>query len=101
MAGKLGQVGGRLMDASVKQLADRFFVAFQAHIAGGGGASVPAQESSTAGGAELPVAARGGMAQASSASPSWFAIEKPRLLWFAAGVAATSIGVRIGAPWLR
>ena len=101
VAGKLGQVGGRLMDASVKQLADRFFAAFQAHIAGGSSASLAVLASPTAGGAEASVTARGGMAPAAPASSGWFAIEKPRLLWFAAGVAATAIGVWIGAHWLR
>ena len=33
VAGKLGQIGGRLMDASARQLADRFFTSFQTQIA--------------------------------------------------------------------
>ena len=33
VGGKLGQIGGRMMDASAKQLADQFFAALQAHIA--------------------------------------------------------------------
>ena len=101
VAGKLGQVGGRLMDASVRQLADRFFAAFQAQIAGGGKPTVPVPASPTAGGGDLAVAAIAAVAKAPSAAANWFAIEKPRLLWFAAGVAATAIGVWIGAHWLR
>jgi carbon monoxide dehydrogenase subunit G len=89
VAGKLGQIGGRLMDASAKQLADRFFAAFKANITGG--SSV----------AQLPVTAQAGMA-ASPAEPSgWFEKEKSRLLWFFAGVAATALGVWMGAHWLR
>ena len=30
-----------------------------------------------------------------------FEKEKPRLLWFAAGIGATALGVWMGAHWLR
>jgi carbon monoxide dehydrogenase subunit G len=33
VAGKLGQVGGRMIDASARQLADQFFQALRAHLA--------------------------------------------------------------------
>jgi hypothetical protein len=33
VAGKLGQVGGRMIDAAAKQMADQFFNAFQAQVA--------------------------------------------------------------------
>ena len=33
VAGKLGQVGGRMIDAAARQMADQFFVAFQAEVA--------------------------------------------------------------------
>ena len=33
VGGKLGQIGGRLLDASARQLADQFFAALQAHLA--------------------------------------------------------------------
>jgi carbon monoxide dehydrogenase subunit G len=88
VAGKLGQIGGRLMDASARQLADRFFAAFKAHITGGTSAT-------------LPVVAAAGMVTPSATTSGWFAMEWSRLLWFTAGVASTSFGVWIGAHWLR
>jgi carbon monoxide dehydrogenase subunit G len=33
VGGKLGQVGGRMIDASARQLADQFFAALQRHVA--------------------------------------------------------------------
>ncbi len=33
VAGKLGQVGGRMIDAAARQMADQFFAAFQAEVA--------------------------------------------------------------------
>lgn len=33
IGGKLGQIGGRMIDASAKQLADQFFTALRAHVA--------------------------------------------------------------------
>lgn len=109
VAGKLGQIGGRLMDASARQLADRFFAAFKAQLssepsaerqiaiaqAGPAGA-----EPATAPAANFPIVARSSTAPGSSGE-GWFDKEKPRLLWFAAGVLATSIGVWMGAHWLR
>jgi len=40
-------------------------------------------------------------APASASNGHWFEQEKARLLWFAAGVAATALGVWMGATWLR
>lgn len=107
VAGKLGQIGGRLMDASARQLADRFFAAFKAQIAGTASGerqmaisqTAPAgTEPATAAPANFPVVARAGSAPQGE---NWFAKEKPRLLWFAAGVASTATGVWMGAHWLR
>jgi carbon monoxide dehydrogenase subunit G len=112
VAGKLGQIGGRLMDASARQLADRFFAAFKAQIAGAAAAEGPTavamagpaaaeQAPATAGQPTYPVVARSAGAAPAPAGESWFEKEKPRLLWFAAGLAATAIGVWMGAHWLR
>jgi carbon monoxide dehydrogenase subunit G len=101
VAGKLGQIGGRLMDASARQLADRFFAAFKAHITSGGSAMLPALASQIPGGGKLPLVPQPGFADQPAAASGWFAIEKSRLLWFCAGVASTSIGVWMGAHWLR
>ena len=94
VAGKLGQIGGRLIAASARQLADRFFASFQAQL---GGAPAPALPLALAAPAVLAGAPAGAMPPA----PGWFEKEKSRLLWFCAGVASTALGVWMGAHWLR
>lgn len=101
VAGKLGQIGGRLMDASARQLADRFFTAFKAQLTESAAkgqqiAVVPAATSE-----RFPVIARAAGSSLPAAGATWFEAEKPRLMWFSAGVAATIIGVWMGAHWLR
>lgn len=109
VAGKLGQIGGRLMDASARQLADRFFTAFKAQLTGAASeerqiaiaqAGPAAAGTASAAAANYPIVARAGAAQ-SPQDETWLDKEKPRLLWFAAGVAATATGVWMGAHWLR
>ena len=94
VAGKLGQIGGRLIDASSKQLAEKFFASLKATLAGD----------------HHPVAQTDAAQSSSGVSPSNHnpAVQAPmtgseftRLVWFFAGVAATSIGVWMGAHWLR
>jgi uncharacterized protein len=103
VAGKLGQIGGRLIDASARQLADRFFEAFKAQLTGATAAALPMLVApvATAGRGHLPVVAASGIAQQAAGPSGWFEVEKARLLWFVAGVASTSIGVWMGAHWLR
>ena len=104
VAGKLGQVGGRMIDAAAKQMADQFFGAFQAHVAP---VSIPVTEpapdaplaaSTPAEAAALPAAA---LAQApTTARPqpplSSDATEWLRIKWFALGALATGFGVWVG-----
>ena len=106
VAGKLGQIGGRLMDASARQLADRFFDAFKRTVGDEGHASDIAQPVV----AVLPdnnnavptaVTRTPFQGQPPMHSSGWMAAEAPRLLWFFAGVAATSAGVWMGARWLH
>ncbi|MFN4352765.1 MAG: CoxG family protein [Hylemonella sp.] len=99
VAGKLGQIGGRLIDASARQLSERFFEAFKAQLSA---APVPALPLALAApGAGLPALAAPAAAVVPAAPTGWFEKEKPRLLWFAAGVASTALGVWMGAHWLR
>ncbi len=91
VAGKLGQIGGRLIDASSKQLADKFFANLKAALAGDSIASEAAPVTSLA---SSPASTNTIHAPSSSS-------EFTRLMWFFAGVAATSIGVWMGAHWLR
>jgi carbon monoxide dehydrogenase subunit G len=106
VAGKLGQIGGRLMDASAKQLADRFFAAFKAQITSGLTPGLPVLAGQVPGPAlpgvgQLPVVAQAGVVAPHATAGGWFDKEKSRLLWFVAGVASTALGVWMGAHWLR
>lgn len=97
VAGKLGQIGGRLMDASAGQLADKFFTNFKTHLTGDLASGI--SEASTTINDEKFSSANTNVPI--SASEHWTGRELPRFLWFLAGVAATSFGVWMGAHWLR
>jgi uncharacterized protein len=101
VAGKLGQIGGRLMDASAGQLAGKFFSNLNLHVSevSATPASLTATEAASGAAAALALTAQ--TASPAAHPSSWTEREFPRLLWFAAGVAATSIGVWMGAHWLR
>ena len=101
VAGKLGQIGGRLMDASARQLADRFFAAFKAQLTESADEGQLVAVAPTATSERFPVIAQTSGHSQSSPAINWFEAEKPRLMWFAAGVVSTGIGVWIGAHWLR
>ena len=100
VAGKLGQIGGRLMDASAKQLADRFFAAFKAEVVGEATTEVTA-ETQTPGAALIAPAVVATSKQTSMSERGSLQSESSRLLWFAAGVLSTAIGVWMGSHWLR
>jgi hypothetical protein len=112
VGGKLGQIGGRLLDASARQLADQFFAALRAHLApteevGTVLAEVPLPEPSSASN-EAPSAhpsAHPSTVLAESASlvsaipveSSPLAAEFPRLFWFVMGVVSTAFSVWLGS----
>jgi uncharacterized protein len=106
VAGKLGQIGGRLMDASAGQLANRFFANLKAAITGANAPSVDEQRAaavSTDSGASADTVH---VKETVEAWPGfrpghWIDQEGPRLLWFCAGVLATGLGVFMGARWLH
>lgn len=98
VAGKLGQIGGRLMDASAGQLADKFFNNFKSHLSGDLTLGTANTAPLTSG---APPDGAANNAANSSRSDHWLEREIPRLLWFCAGVIATSVGVWMGAHWLR
>ena len=80
IGGKLGQIGGRMIDASAKQMADQFFNAFRACL------DAPA------------LADAGTVASASAPTPIGIAAsaigsESVRILWFVLGAASTGFGV--------
>ena len=115
IGGKLGQIGGRMIDASAKQMADQFFQALRASLDGvsagasagtGSGAGTNpgsgAGASSGAGaGASVSTAAVASM-DAPQRLPalavpvpaaSGLAGESVRILWFVLGMASTGFGV--------
>lgn len=118
VGGKLGQIGGRMMDASAKQLADQFFAALRNRLEPVAETAPAAPDAVVLGG---PHASHGPDASLSSdpqavlvtaghaaprsapppaALPPSRSDEFPRLLWFSMGVAATSFGVWLGARLL-
>ena len=119
VGGKLGQIGGRLLDASARQLADQFFAALRERLAKTAitqrdepvasetspipeDAAVDDRLGGAVGG--LPGGVVGGAAVASISAPvhapvppSLLEAEFSRLLWFLMGVATTGFGVWLGA----
>ena len=105
VGGKLGQIGGRMIDASAKQLADQFFAALQAHLV----PVIPALPAlpvlAAADSAQNKVGTSMGVAGVQTLAPaapppasvSIVAGEFSRVLWFALGVASTGFGVWLGA----
>jgi hypothetical protein len=101
IGGKLGQVGGRMIDAASKQMADQFFTAFNEQMVG-----VPVTEPEPIQPAEISAAAAPGTA---AAAPSTFvprSIQAPqpavsgegvRVLWFVLGALSTGFGVWIAS----
>jgi carbon monoxide dehydrogenase subunit G len=90
VGGKLGQIGGRMIDASAKRTATQFFEAFGTQI----GATAPSPASALQA-SDTPAFAPG-MAVAASVEPIAAASLGPsegvRVLWFALGAGATAFG---------
>ncbi len=94
VGGKLGQIGGRMMDAAAKQMADQFFTALNQQMGAGpaaeaGAAAAPSSSAAvtTTTTVHAPAAAA---SSASSLSGEWV-----RVLWFVLGAASTGFGVWI------
>lgn len=99
IGGKLGQVGGRMIDAASKQMADQFFTAFNEQMVGAPVA--PTVEPETAIQAAAPTTA-GAKAPAEWARPAPATQPAPmgegvRVLWFVLGVLSTAFGVWIAS----
>nr|WP_316641798.1 carbon monoxide dehydrogenase subunit G [uncultured Roseateles sp.] len=82
VGGKLGQIGGRMIDASAKQTADQFFQAFSAQLGAPVAAAAVTTETQP-----MTVATR-----TATAPPAAATGEGVRVLWFALGAAATAFG---------
>jgi carbon monoxide dehydrogenase subunit G len=112
VGGKLGQVGGRMIDAAAKQMADQFFGAFQTELAPVPPPGEPAAEPATAAAhaatetAPAPAAAPSVAVPAAVSSHTVTASPAParapvgegvRVLWFALGALSTGFGVWIAS----
>jgi hypothetical protein len=109
VGGKLGQIGGRMLDASAKQLADQFFSALGAHLSpvttevaaeadsvNGGGAAQVVATATGKGNALAPIQTAALLRPQPSAPQGEFI----RIVWFLMGVASTGFGVWLGARLL-
>ena len=96
IGGKLGQIGGRMIDASAKQMADQFFSALQL--------ALQAPDAFSAKPAAATVSALNPMpAIGTPTTPASVPVvsEMQRVLWFLLGAGATGFGVVIAAIFLR
>jgi carbon monoxide dehydrogenase subunit G len=102
VGGKLGQIGGRMIDASAKQMAEQFFSALQAQLT-----DVPALEVAQAPELESPVAPaplRPPVSAVRHAAPAPSPLligEGVRALWFCLGVLSTGFGVWLASMLTR
>lgn len=122
VGGKLGQVGGRMIDAAAKQMADQFFAAFNAIVAAPAeavAAPAAATEAAEPAAAAAPTAIAPAPAVAPAPAPAPAPASAPaftptvatrpappaaapapeslRVLWFALGALSTGFGVWIAS----
>jgi len=108
VGGKLGQVGGRMIDAAAKQMADQFFEAFQAEFAPAAGGETAAPITAPTPSAAPVAPDEASAAPARTAPPTPIARPMPahaspvpgegvRVLWFALGALSTGFGVWIAS----
>jgi len=97
VGGKLGQIGGRMIDAASKQMADQFFAAFNEQVGAAPAAAAEAAPAEPAP-AQMPVPA----GAAAPARPPVPGVPQPlgeyvRVLWFLLGSLSTAFGVWIAS----
>lgn len=88
VGGKLGQIGGRMIDASAKQLADQFFAALREQVA----PSAAAPATPTTAPVEAPQQPTAPVVAADTPTAS----DVNRVLWFLLGAATTAFGAWLG-----
>lgn len=119
VGGKLGQIGGRMIDASARQMAEQFFSALQAQLAGAPAAVVEAEAEAEAEAkfkAEAPPVAVPQAAAPQALPPQHqpvsavrplapastpLAGEGVRALWFCLGALSTGFGVWLASLLMR
>ena len=117
VGGKLGQIGGRMLDASAKQLADQFFAALGTHLrpplvesaaeAALEGAPVIEQAAGAPSASESSANVTSGISATIAPSAVRAVVAPPpppapqsewtRIIWFVMGVVSTGFGVWLGA----
>ena len=111
VGGKLGQVGGRMIDAAAKQMADQFFAALQAELAKGEEPPAASQSetqtptphlerpAAAASDPAATVASAGVAGAVTSQSRAGLTAsgEGVRVLWFSLGALSTGFGVWIAS----
>lgn len=107
VAGKLGQVGGRLIDLAARQMADQFFAAFRTELAPVAaiapapitvqGNSHPANATSGALEDTIPSTPTSAVLALPGTVPTPVPVgESARVLWFVLGALSTGFGVWLG-----
>ena len=99
VGGKLGQIGGRMIDASAKQTADQFFLAFSQQLGAGTGSA--AHEAAALVGTESPAPLATATRPAAVATPLAASGEGVRVLWFALGAIATAFGFWVASALMH
>lgn len=98
VGGKLGQVGGRMIDAAARQMADQFFEAFSRHLAPEPAADVPDALASSP--ASEPACADDASASTPRPAPigalDGVSGERVRLMWFASGAGVGAVATAFG-----
>lgn len=99
IGGKLGQVGGRMIDAASKQMADQFFTAFNQQMVGGPAVEAePVHIAGTAAASGATAAPAPAFVPRSAQVPQPAASgESVRVLWFVLGSLSTAFGVWIAS----
>jgi carbon monoxide dehydrogenase subunit G len=93
VAGKLGQVGGRMIDAAAKQMADQFFAAFRAQLAPDAG---EVKASSVV--ADLPgPALKSDQSRSRGAGTTHASEHGLRMKWFTLGALSCAIVIWLGS----
>ena len=101
VGGKLGQIGGRMIDAASKQMADQFFTAFNEQVG-----AVPVVAAELAPAAPTPPQLTAPVLVTAPAPAPRPAAERPmgesvRVLWFVLGALSTAFGVWIASLLTR
>jgi uncharacterized protein len=105
VGGKLGQIGGRMIDAAAKGMADDFFAAFGKALETNDNALTPS-DAQTAAASDTQDATTNAVPYAESRTPTSSALiatpqaKDSRLFWFSAGIACGAVLLLIGKHFL-